>query len=122
MRWQMSHMIARRRRWPLFTVERLGEDAGGGGFADASRSGEEVGMGDPATFESVRECRDDRLLADQIGKRLRTIAACQHGVGDGSAAPRPLLILINGKCVYGNPTSGESGNVRRFCHPARRVS
>src|SRR5438552_3696699 len=60
---------------PLFAVERLGEDAGGGGFADAAGAGEEVGVGDAVAGDGVAEGLGDGLLPDQVAEQLRPVAA-----------------------------------------------
>ena len=49
MAWQMSHSSQGVGGRPLDAVERLGEDAGGGGLADAAvPPGEQIGVGDAA--------------------------------------------------------------------------
>ena len=65
-------------------VERAGEDAGGGGLADAAHAGEHVGLRDAAAVEGVGERPDHRLLADQIGEALRPVFAGKHPVGAGT--------------------------------------
>ncbi|EKY07669.1 hypothetical protein HMPREF9120_00948 [Neisseria sp. oral taxon 020 str. F0370] len=48
----------------LFAVEAFGEDAGDGGFADAARAGEQVGVVQTAFVEGVLQGFDDVFLAD----------------------------------------------------------
>jgi hypothetical protein len=57
-------------RRPPFTVEGLGEDAGGGGLADAADPGEEIGLSDPPLAQRVAQSGHDRLLADETGEVL----------------------------------------------------
>ncbi len=65
---------------PLVAVEGLGQDARGGGLADAARPGEQVGMGDAVAFQGVDQGLGHRFLADEVGELLRPIAAGQDGV------------------------------------------
>ena len=69
-------------------VERAGDDACGGGLADASDAGEHPGVGDSVLREGVAEDADHRLLADQVGEGGGTILACQDAVGRGSRGSR----------------------------------
>ena len=83
-------------------VEGAGEDAGGGGLADAADAGEHVGLRDAAGAEGVGERADHRLLADEIGEALRAVFAGKHAIGGGAAAVRcrpwsvPRLALSGG--------------------------
>jgi hypothetical protein len=52
-------------------VQRAGEDAGGGGLADAAHAGQHPGLGDAARVEGVRTSRPDHAgehasVADQV--------------------------------------------------------
>ncbi len=71
---------ARRGGRPVDAVQRLGEDAGSAGLADAARPGEEIGVRHPAALDGVAERLRDRLLADQLAELLRPIAACKDRV------------------------------------------
>ena len=71
---------AGRGRRPFFAVEALGEDARGGGLADAAGAGEEIGVGDAVALEGVGEGAGGRLLADEVGEGLRPIAPGEDGV------------------------------------------
>ena len=62
---QMPQGVGRR---ALLAVEGLGEDAGGGGLADAAGAGEEIGVGDAVALQGVGQGAGDGLLADEIGK------------------------------------------------------
>ncbi len=48
------------------TVDRAGEDPGGGGLADPPRSAEEVGVAHPAGGDGVAKRGGDMLLADDV--------------------------------------------------------
>ena len=66
--------------WPFFAVEAAGQDARGGGFADAADAGEEEGVRDPAALQGLAERASDVLLADQLGEALGAPFARQHQV------------------------------------------
>jgi hypothetical protein len=57
------------------------KDASGGRLADASHSGEHVGLRDPAGTEGVGQRANHRLLADQVGEARRPIFPGEHPVG-----------------------------------------
>src|SRR5262245_39245029 len=59
----------------------LGEDARGGGLADAAGAGEEVGVRDATRIYGILERPRDRLLADDFIEGPGAVAAGQHGVG-----------------------------------------
>ena len=65
---------------PADAVERLGEDASGGGLADAAGAGEQVGVGDAIGLEGVDQRPGHRLLADEVAEALRAVTAGQDGV------------------------------------------
>lgn len=54
-------------------VERLGHDAGRRSLAATTWTGEKIGVGYTVVFDGIGESPDDRLLPDQIAKRLRSI-------------------------------------------------
>ena len=62
-------------------VQRAGDDAGGGGFADAAHAGQHEGVRDPAGGEGVAQDAHHRLLADQVVERRRPVFARQHPIG-----------------------------------------
>ena len=64
-------------------VEAAGEDAGGGGLADAAHAGEHPGLRDAAGVEGVREGADHRLLADQVVEGARAVFSSKNAVGRG---------------------------------------
>src|SRR5206468_222013 len=72
--------IARSYRWAMDAVKGFGEDPGGGSFAYATRSGEEIGMGNPLGRNRVGERPDHWLLAHQVGELLRTVAPRENRV------------------------------------------
>ena len=78
----VAHAAGRRRR-AVFAVERLGEDAGRRGLADAAGAGEEVGVGDAVALEGVGQGAGDGFLADEVGEGLRPIAPGEDGVAFG---------------------------------------
>ena len=57
-------------------VDRLREDAGGTGLADAPRTAEKVGVGDLAAGDGVLEGPGDDILADQALERVRPVFPC----------------------------------------------
>lgn len=63
--------------FPLAAVDRFGEEAGESGLAGATRTGEKIGLADPAELEGVLESADDRLLSDDVGEVLGTVFAVQ---------------------------------------------
>src|SRR6266446_2092152 len=63
---------------PFRTQQRLGEQARGRRLADATRPGEEVGVGDAAGDERVLQCPRDRVLADDRLERLRPPLPREH--------------------------------------------
>ena len=96
---QLSHSSHGVGVGPFYAVERLGEDAGGAGLADAAGAGEEVGVGDAAGLQRVDERRGDVFLADQVGELLRPVAPRDDGVlrrgraGQATRCGRGLLAL-----------------------------
>ena len=68
-------------RRPLFAVEGLGEDASGGGLADAAGAGEQVSVSDAVALKGVYEGAGGGFLADQVREGLRSITTGQDGVG-----------------------------------------
>ena len=90
---------AGRGRRSLLAVERLGEDAGGRGLADAACSGEEIGVGDAVALEGVGQGAGDRLLADEVGEGLRPIAPRQDGVALRGRSVRRLAGRVGGWLV-----------------------
>ena len=71
---QMSHSLQGAGVGPLLAVQRLGQDPGGRGLADAAGPGEQIGMAHAVRGDGVREGLGDVLLADQLVERLRPIA------------------------------------------------
>src|SRR6266436_10060674 len=63
---------------PFRTQQRLGEQARGRRLADATRPGEEVGVGDAAGDERVLQRPRDRVLADDRLERLRPPLPREH--------------------------------------------
>ena len=61
----------------LETVERPGEDAGGGGLARAARPGEEVRVAGAVLAHRVAQRVGDVILADQLGEVLGPVLAIQ---------------------------------------------
>ncbi len=61
----------------LLAVEAAGQDPGAGGLAAAARPGEEVGVVDPVVVERRPQRGRDVVLADDLGERLRPVAAVE---------------------------------------------
>ena len=67
----------------FLAVERFGEDAGDGGFADAACAGKEVSVVDAVMVQRVGQRLGHMRLADQFVKVFRPPFACEnliHGV------------------------------------------
>ena len=58
---------------PVNAVERLSENARGGGLADPARPDEKIGVGQPILLDGVLERTRDVFLADEIVKCLRPV-------------------------------------------------
>ena len=69
-------------------VQRAGDDAGGGRFADAADAGEHEGVGDAVQREGAAEGFDEGVLADQVVERRGAVFAGQHAVGGRSLRRR----------------------------------
>ena len=68
-------LVARGGRRASNAVEGASEDARGRGFADATRSGEQVSVSDTAGLDGVAERASDGFLADEVGEGVRAIAS-----------------------------------------------
>jgi len=66
-----------------FVVQRAGENAGRGGFADAAHPGQDPGLRNPSGFEGIGNRADHGVLADQILKAGGAVFARQHAIGLG---------------------------------------
>src|SRR5690606_18059207 len=69
---------ARRRRRPLLAVQAPGEDPGAGRLAASARAAEQVRVIDPVVPQRLLQRVGDMLLPDDLGERLRAIAAVQR--------------------------------------------
>jgi hypothetical protein len=56
--------------WAIFTLERLGKNAGSTGLPDSASARKKKGMGNPAGLDSILQRPADMLLTDQITKCL----------------------------------------------------
>ncbi len=81
------------RRWPLgranlvAAVERHGQDAGDGGFADAAMAGKNISVRYPVLAEGVKQGTGHVILAGHIGESLRTVFSGQNLITHGESAP-----------------------------------
>ena len=64
-------------------VQRAGDDAGGGRFADAAHAGQHERVRHAADGEGVAQNAHHRLLPDQVVERRRPVFARQHAVSGG---------------------------------------
>ena len=64
----------------LGAVEGFGEDAGGGGFTDATGTNKKKGVGETTLGDGVGEGADDVVLADEFGKGARAVFASEDEV------------------------------------------
>ena len=62
-------------------VQRHGQDAGDGGFADAAMAAEDVAVGDAVLGERVHQGHGDVVLSDDVGEALGTVFAGEYLVG-----------------------------------------
>ncbi len=69
---------ARLGRGSLLAVERSGHDPGGGRLPTAPRTGEQVGVVDPARFEGARQRLGHVLLADHLSQRARPVGPVER--------------------------------------------
>src|SRR5690606_30402976 len=72
---------AGRRSRALLAIERLGENAGDRGLADAAGSGEQEGMMDTTAVQRMRQRANHVFLADQFGKLARAPFASEYLIG-----------------------------------------
>ena len=61
-------------------VESFGEDAGGGGFANATGTNKEKGVGQPTFGDRVGESAHDMFLSDQFGKGAGAILSGENEI------------------------------------------
>jgi hypothetical protein len=68
----VAALIARRRRWSLFTIQRFREDARGGGFAHSAYTGKKIRVGDTVGTNGILQRARDMALPRNISKILGT--------------------------------------------------
>ena len=85
---QTSHSLHGVGVGPLHAVERLGQNAGRRRLADAAGTGEQIGVPDAVAGDRLLQRPGDVLLADQLVKRLRPIAASDDDVSAVGLARR----------------------------------
>jgi hypothetical protein len=91
--------VARVDRRAFDAHQALGEQARGGGLAEASPAAEEVRVMDPVVGDRVGQGAGDVLLTDQVREALRAVLACEDDVGHGSgtvARARPRFTGADG--------------------------
>ena len=83
----------------VLVIEAAGEDAGGGGLADAADAGQHPGMRNPAGREGVPKRADHRLLADEIVKAVGPVFPGKNPVvaGDGVGHGPPTKRIVCAK-------------------------
>jgi hypothetical protein len=74
-----------RGRRAVHAIQGLGEDAGGGRFADAAGAGEQIGVTDAIGLNGVAQRLRHLALADKLREVLRPIAASNHDILAGLA-------------------------------------
>ena len=79
----------------LLAVEAARQDTCGGGLATATWPGEQVGMVDAIVVERPHQRHGDVVLADHLGKRVRTVAAVESQRRRGQLGAR--LLGIHGR-------------------------
>ena len=65
----------------VLAVERHGQDAGDGGFADAAVAAEDVAVGDAPLLERVQQGAGDVLLPDDVAEELGAVFAGENLIG-----------------------------------------
>ena len=104
-------------------VQRLGEDAGGGGLAGAARAGEQVRVADAVLADRVAQRGGDVVLADELAEPLRAVLAVQrlerHRLATLPAAsgdPPAVEPTRRGPCTRRRPDAVGRGS-RRWLRP-----
>ena len=64
----------------VLAVDSLGEDACTGGLAYATRTAEQIGVGQLSPEDGVLQGAGDIILAYQCPERIRTIFPCRYNV------------------------------------------
>ena len=95
-----------------FVVQRAGENARGGGLADAAHAGQDPGLRNAPGFERVRNGADHGVLADQILETGGAVFARQHAIGLGrpAAAAEVETALIGAVGIVGGSGSASVGH------------
>ena len=62
------------------TVKRLGDQPCGTGLAHPAHAGHQEGMGQPVALDRIAQRLHHRVLAEQLGERLRAVFAREHAV------------------------------------------
>jgi len=64
----------------LLAIQRLREDAGGGGFTDPARTHKKVGLSEALGVHRILQGARDVILPDHLGEGLRTVFSGEHTV------------------------------------------
>ena len=107
-----------------FVVQRAGQDARGGGLADAADAGEDPGLRNAPGLERVRDGADHGLLADQIVEAGGPIFARQHAIGlcwpPAGAEIEAALILGRGSASVGHRSIRNGMSLARLAERSAR--
>ena len=99
-------------------VERHGQDAGDGGFADAAMAAEDVAVRNALLLDGVLQRAGDVLLANDFGEFLRTVFAGQDLVAHGLEEIRLYVIGVR---LYRAGCGGKRGEQKAFKRKGRKV-
>ena len=83
-------------------IQGTGQQAGGGGLADAPHPGQHEGVGDAARGEGVGQGPDHGLLADQVLEGARPVFPRQHRIGLAVPFDRRGGLRRAGNLPWGN--------------------
>jgi hypothetical protein len=96
-------------------IQRLGDQARGGGFPDAANARHQKGVGEPVATDRVAERLHHRILADQLVEALRPIFAGEDAIGL-RALRLGRLVQAEAEAVgirgHGESAAGSSGSSR----------
>ncbi|OPZ22980.1 MAG: hypothetical protein BWZ10_00113 [candidate division BRC1 bacterium ADurb.BinA364] len=81
---------ARRGCRPVFAIDRLGQNPRRAGFADAARSGEQVGVRNALFFDALAQSLADLRLPDKVFEGLRAPLAREADVRRRRGAAGPI--------------------------------
>ena len=94
-------------------IERAGDDSRGGRLANPAHAGQHERVRQPPGSERIGEGAHHRLLADQFGKRLRSIGAGEDAVRTAGLAHLGDALVVHGYPGAAMPSGRPRGPNRR---------